>query len=126
MTTQLLPTPAAPWPYKWAAVYTLEGVGYQFQFEWNDRDGFWYLTVGGPDQTTQAQGITMHVGTDKLEHFKYAEVPPGSLDVVDTSGKYIEPTRNDMGDRVLLYYTDFVAPEFEDRQVFPVRSTPPS
>jgi hypothetical protein len=126
MTARVLPTPAAPWPYKWTASYTLEGVNYQLQFNWNDRDGFWYLSVGAPDLSTQAQGIALRLGTDKLEHFKYADVPPGRLDVVDTSGRFVEPTRADMGARVLLYYTDYVAPEFEDRQLFPVRSSPPS
>ena len=126
MTTQTLPTPPAPWPYKWASSYTLEGVNYRFQLAWNDRDGFWYLAVGGPDLRTQAQGVTLNIGTDKLETFKFADVPPGRLDVVDTSGKFIEPTRDDMGARVLLQYTDYVAPEIEDREVFPVKSSPPT
>ena len=125
MATQILPTPEAPWPSKWAATYTLDGGTYRFQLTWNDRDGFWYLAVGGADLTTQAQGITLNIGTDKLEASKYNDVPPGSLDVFDSSGKFDEPTRDDMGVRVFLRYTDYVEPEFEDREVFPVKSTGP-
>lgn len=126
MSTQTLPTPPAPWPSKWRDLFILEGQQYWFVCQWNDRDGFWYLTVGASDLTTQAQGVTLNLGTDKLEYFKYGSVPPGFLDVIDTSGKYIEPTRQDMGSRVVIQYTDSTDQDPNDRELFPMTSSPPS
>ena len=126
MTTQTLVTPPSPWPYKWTSPYTLEGVVYHFQFRWNDRDGFWYLSVGSSNLISQAQGVTLLLGTDKLRPYKYGVIPPGRLDVVDTSGLYVEPSRDDMGTRVLLQYTDFVEVVPASRELFPMTSSPPS
>ena len=126
MTTQTLVTPVGEWPYGWTSPYTLEGVVYKFQFRWNDRDGFWYLSVGSSNAVSQAQGVTLNLGTDKLRPYKYGVIPPGRLDVVDTSGLYVEPTRADMGTRVILQYTDFVAVDPGSRELFPMTSSPPS
>ena len=126
MTTQTLVTPAGEWPYGWTSPYTLEGVVYRFQFRWNDRDGFWYLSVGSSNLVSQAQGVTLNRGTDKLRPYKYGVIPPGRLDVVDTSGLFVEPTRADMGTRVILQYTDFEAVEPGSRELFPMTSSPPS
>jgi hypothetical protein len=122
MSTQTLVTPTAPWPPKWRTSYVLEGSVYWLQFAWNDRDGFWYLAIGGSDLVTQAQGVTLNIGTDKLRPFKYGNIPPGRFDVVDTSGLYTEPTRNDMGARVLLQYTDAVDVVPVSRELFPMTS----
>lgn len=126
MTTQTLTTPPSPWPSKWRNSYELDGSVYWFLVTWNDRDGYWYLAVGSSALVSQAQGVTLHLGTDKLRPFKYGEIPPGRLDVVDTSGKFIEPTREDMGNRVLLKYTDFEEVVPASRELFPFVSTPPS
>jgi hypothetical protein len=125
MTTRTLKTPLAPWPSKWRNAYSLEGRTYWMQFAWNDRDGFWYMTIASNNMEVQAEGITMNIGTDKLEPFKYADVPQGRLDVVDTDGRFVEPSRTDMGTRVVLQYTDFVAVEVEGRELFPFISVGP-
>ena len=126
MTTQTLDTPAAPWPYQWLRSFTLDGEVYWFSAKWNDRDGFWYLSVGSSNLVSQAEGVPLLLGTDKLRPFKYGVVPQGRLDVVDTSGKFIEPTRADMGSRVIVQYTDFVEVVPGSRELFPANSSPPS
>lgn len=126
MATQTLDTPTAPWPFQWIRPYTLEGRVYWFNAKWNDRDGFWYLSVGSSNLISQAQGVSLLLGTDKLRPYKYGVIPPGRLDVVDTSGLYVEPTREDMGTRVLLQYTDFEEVVPASRELFPAVSNPPS
>ena len=126
MTTQTLLTPTDGWPSKWRTAYTLEGIVYNFEFRWNDRDGFWYMSVGGADFVTSAQGVTLNIGTDKLRPFKYGNIPPGRFDVVDTDGLFVEPLREDMGIRVILQYTDSVVIDPASRELFPMTSSPPS
>lgn len=126
MTTQTLTTPAAPWPSKWRNSYNLDGRIYWFHVTYNDRDGFWYLAVGSSNLVSQVQGVTLNIGTDKLRPAKYGEIPPGRLDVVDTNGRFIEPTRADMGTRVILQYTDFEEVVPGSRELFPMTSSPPS
>lgn len=120
MATQTLAMPAAPWPDKWSHRYVLEGRTYWFDVTYNDRDGFWYLAVGGSDRSTQVQGLTLNIGTDKLRPYKYADVPPGRLDVVDANGGFVEPGLDDMGSRVVLRYTDSEELELESRELNPV------
>jgi hypothetical protein len=126
MTTQTLDTPTAPWPYQWLRSFTLEGEVYWFSAKWNDRDGFWYLAVGSSNLVSQAQGVPLLLATDILRSFKYGVIPPGRLDVIDTSGLYVEPSREDMGTRVLIQYTDFVEVVPASRELFPAESPPPS
>jgi hypothetical protein len=126
MATQTLPTPTDGWASKWRTSYTLEGVVYWFEFRWNDRDGFWYMSVGGADFVTSAQGVTLNIGTDKLRPYRYGNIPPGRFDVVDTGGRYTEPTRADMGIRVILQYTDVIDLQPGSRELFPMTSSPPS
>ena len=126
MSTQTLVTPPNGWPAKWRTAYTLEGAVYNFEFRWNDRDGFWYMSVGGADFVTSAQGVTLNIGTDKLRPYKYGNIPPGRFDVHDTSGLYAEPTLADMGIRVVLRYTDSDDLEPGSRELFPMTSSPPS
>lgn len=126
MTTKTLTTPAAPWPSKWRNSYELDGQVYWFHVNYNDRDGFWYLAVGSADLVSQVQSVTLNIGTDKLRPAKYGLIPPGRLDVFDTSGGFIEPTRTDMGSRVILQYTDFEEVVPSSRELFPMNSIPPS
>lgn len=124
MATQDLPTHSVPWPAKWIRRYVLDGRTYWFNFEQNDRDGFWYLAVGGSERDTQVQGLTLNIGTDKLRPYKYANVPQGSFDVVDSNGGFVEPGYDDMGSRVVLRYTDFEETTLSSRELFPEVSEP--
>ena len=119
MATFDLVMPPAPVPYQWITRYRLEQRDYWFEFTWNDRDGFWYLRVGGSDRVTQLAAIKLTLGTNKLAAFKYRDVPPGSLDVVDVSDQWVEARESDFGDRVILRYTDYVSPDNTVAELFP-------
>lgn len=126
MATFDLVMPPAPVPTSWVTRYVLEDRTYWFEFTINDRDGFWYLRVGGELRTTELTAIKLVLGTDILSPYKYRDVPPGMLDVVDVTGAFIEPSYEDFGSRVILRYTDFVDTSTEPDELFPLDVTPPA
>ena len=120
MATFDLAMPKSPAPYQWVSRYLLEGRVYWFEFTYNDRDGFYYLRVGGQDRKTQVVGIKMTLNTDKLGPYKHKDVPPGSLDVVDVTGEFVEMRLADFGSRVILRYTEFESVDDTVDQLFPL------
>ena len=45
-------------------------------------------------------------GTDLLRQFKHLEVPPGEMRIVDLDGQNRDPDKTNLGDRVILQYTE--------------------
>jgi hypothetical protein len=110
MAKIILPTPPRG-VYRWLLRYQLEAVFYRFLFRWNTRDAYWYLDVGSDINVSQVRGIKLNLGIDKLYKHKTSIVPPGSLDVVDSTNTDTQPTLSSFGGRVLLTYTDSVSSE---------------
>jgi len=86
---------------------SLDGTVYAFQWRWNERDQSWYLDLGDASLVSTVRDIRMVIGTDVLAPFQaLTTVPPGVLDIVDTSNSNLEATRDDFGTRVLPRYTE--------------------
>ena len=124
MATFDLVMPPVPVPNGWNSRFVLEDRTYWFEFRINDRDGFWYLRVGGGERVTELTAIKLVLGGDILRPYKYRDVPPGSLDVVDVTGAFIEPSYEDFGSRVILRYTEFVDTSTEPDELFPFVAPP--
>lgn len=110
MAEIIIPTPPQG-RFRWRLRFQLEAIWFRFQFTWNIRAGAWFLEMGSDQNVSQVRGIKMNLGTDKLQQYRYAEVPQGSLDVVDSSLTSTEPTLDSFGDTVLLRYTEVEATE---------------
>lgn len=81
----------------------IEGVNYILSFRWNGRGQFWALDVSDSFGTPILFGNGMHLGA--IFNFpKNAALPPGALALFDTSGRDVEPTQFDLGDRVKIVY----------------------
>lgn len=79
----------------------LDGVVYSFRISYNRRIDSWTL-----DFINTVNGIRLAGGQDLTRQFKHLDVPPGKLEVVDLDGKFTEPNKTNLGDRVILQYTE--------------------
>lgn len=93
---------------------TLDGVEFDFEFRWNNRDSAWYLSIYDPTVAAADDGsrvpilgsIPVLVGWPLLNQYRMRTRPLGELVALDTSGQDADPGRRDLGSRVLLlYYT---------------------
>lgn len=83
----------------------LDGVAFTFTFTWNRRDSAWYLRLGNGEDNPLAQGIRVVLRSSLLGIGKPIEgFPQGVLYAVDTTGQDIEPTQEDLGSRVRIYF----------------------
>ena len=88
-------------------------------FRYNLRNGFWYIDFANDNNIAQVRSLKMNLGRDKLQAYKYKQVPQGSFDVVDSTGTHTEPKLESFGSTVMLRYpypavddSVPVAPEF--------------
>jgi len=79
----------------------LNGVVYNFRIRYNRRIDSWIL-----DFIDTVNGIRLAGGQDLLKQFHHLEVPPGSLEIIDLDGKFTEPEKTNIGDSVILQYTE--------------------
>lgn len=81
-----------------------EGVFYRILYRYNIRDDFWYTDWADDAGVAQVRGVRMVLNTDILAPYKTLSVPPGSVNVVDTTGANLEMTRDEIGGRVKVEY----------------------
>ena len=81
MATVELPLPDPTAPDAFVQRYRLDGGTFFFGYRWNDRDGYWYMSVADSDRLTLVANIRMVLGEDRLHPYKYLPVPQGSFDV---------------------------------------------
>lgn len=79
----------------------LQGVVYSFRLRYNLRIDSWILGFVDVVDSLRLAG-----GQDLLGQLHHLEVPPGRLEVVDLDGMYAEPNKTNIGDRVILQYTE--------------------
>lgn len=98
----------------WSQLTTLAGRNYLLEFDWNQRDGKWYLTLALEDGTVIRRGIPVVSDYPLLWGLIDARRPPGELIVRDTVGgpaseernTALDPAFDDLGARFVLCYID--------------------
>lgn len=92
-------------------VTNLDQVPYELRFSWSDRSDSWYLSVSiqreGDDPTPILTGVRIAVGYPPLAGLVGPDRPLGEIlpiDVSDPNGAGTDPTRYDLGTRVVLLY----------------------
>lgn len=84
---------------------TLDGKEYLFRFDWNGREGRWYLDIGDIDENWIVTGIKIIANWPLLRRLVDPRKPPGDLLAVDYSALGGEPPAlTDLGRRVKLIY----------------------
>lgn len=84
----------------------LEGATYGLELRWNERVSLWLLSVYDAAGALLAAGRPVVLGAELLGRSGNADLPPGDLFAIDTSGKDLEAGRLDLGTRVLLAYIE--------------------
>jgi hypothetical protein len=105
MATFDFPTPpigVAKWPVR----VEIEGVFYRFLYKWNNRNQAWYIDIADDSSIAQVRSRIVQLGYDIFKPFKYRTIPQGTFNIVDTSGENREPTKDDLGTRVKIQYTE--------------------
>jgi len=85
---------------------SLDGVAYQLFFNWNVRGEFWTVTFAQTDDTVLAGAIKLVIGIELIGQYPDRGLPPGELEVIDTTGTIDRPGLYDFYDgNVYLRYT---------------------
>jgi hypothetical protein len=93
---------------RWQQNTTLDGRNYLLTFEWNQRDGGWYLALADAQGSVIATGRRLSTGFPLLREVRDARRPPGELVVADTLASDTrepdDPTFASLGARHVLVY----------------------
>ncbi len=84
-----------------------DGVRIFLTFFTNREDGLWYLDVDDADGVRMLSGIGVVAGLNLFAQYRYMDLPPGILFVVDHTGAKRDPTLDSflVGD-MTVYYQD--------------------
>lgn len=85
----------------------LDGAVYQFTFDWNAREGAWYVSLADVTGTPIRSGIRLVPNWPLLRRLRHPNRPPGELIVLDPRGVGI--TLDNLGVDVTLDYFDAAA-----------------
>lgn len=103
MTVQVLPTRTDAARYDFEI--ELDGQTFVFDFEWNDRDSGWYMTITDVNGDVLLAGRRVVLNWPLINIYRDSRLPAGTIEAVDTSSTDTEPGYTDLGDRVKLLYT---------------------
>lgn len=82
----------------------LDGVAYRLTFDWNGREGAWYLTLATASGVVLRAGLRLVSNWPLLRKLRHESRPPGELLVLDERGVGI--TLENLGIDVVLAYVD--------------------
>lgn len=84
----------------------LEDATYELAFRWVDRTPAWYMTIADESGTPLLASRKLVLGAFITRRFKNPALPPGDFYLYDSSGQDREAGLYDLGERVLLLYTE--------------------
>lgn len=82
----------------------LDSASYEFEVRWNEAAAGWIMSIFTSDAQPLITGLRLVVDWSLAGRYADARLPPGKLIALDTSGAHADPTRNDLGSRVILLY----------------------
>lgn len=83
----------------------LDGRDYLLDFDWNGREGFWYLHLSSSSGDLIAGGVKLVLG-EIGQRLTDSRAPAGGLAVVDTTGLGLEAGIDDLLERAVLVYAE--------------------
>lgn len=84
----------------------LESVELVLRFDWNGRDSRWQLSISDAKEEPLIMGLALNINTELIHRYEMSELPAGRLALYDTSGKFLEAGRDDLGGRCKLLYME--------------------
>ncbi len=82
----------------------LDGRTWTLQFDWNAREGSWYVGLLDENDAPVFAGRKVVADWYPMRNVVGVNRPPGQLVFVDTTGAGADPGRLELGARVALYY----------------------
>jgi len=83
---------------------TLEDVSYIFNFTYNGRSEQWSMSIHDIDDNHIVDGIALIMNFNLFDQYRTADLPPGEMYIVDTTGLEEKVTRENMGSILELVY----------------------
>lgn len=83
---------------------TLGDTEFYMIIKYNVRAELWTLNILDAGKDPIVEGIACRVDYSLLSRYKDIRLPENKLFLIDTSGEGLDPTLDDMGQRVLLAY----------------------
>lgn len=96
--------PVTPDTDVWTQTTDLGGQQFRMRFSWSTREQAWYLDLMTAAGEPLLAGLKLCERVNVLRRFKSANLPPGPLVLIDTSGAGEEPTFDGLGTRWRLFY----------------------
>jgi hypothetical protein len=97
----------------WFATFTLEGVPYVIEFDYNERASSWYMSIADADNVDIYNGVKIVTGFSLLKKCADPRAPPGQIWCMSTTSDGSPPTLYDLipGGRCGLFYvtSDWIA-----------------
>jgi hypothetical protein len=84
----------------------LDGVSFVLRFVFNEREGFWYFDLADANDLPIRSGIKVVTGFSLTRLIRDLRRPPGEITVVDTTGQDREAELENLGDEILMNYTE--------------------
>ena len=82
----------------------LDGTFYRLRFQWSPRFETWSMGIETDSGEAVLESARVVVGADIIGSQTQQGLPAGAIIPIDTSGKGVDPGRNDLGTRVKLVY----------------------
>lgn len=85
-------------------VITIGDAAYNVGFNWNEREGFWYMDIADANNAPIVVGIKLVANWNLTQQYKDSRLPDGFILCVDQSGSGRDPGRNDLGSRCVVTF----------------------
>ncbi len=95
-----IPTSIDPKLPVYRQITGLDGREYVFDFHWNQRSGFWYVSIADQDGAPIANGLSIGVNWPLNLGLVDPRLPAGSFFAFDRSGAGRSPGITELGGRV--------------------------
>jgi hypothetical protein len=84
----------------------LDGVNYQFDMRYNEREGFWYFNISDVDGNIIRSGVKVVSNWPLIRLLMDSNRPAGELITIDTRYQPLDPGLSDLGIDVLFGYEE--------------------
>ena len=85
---------------------SLDSIVYRFDFQFNERESFWYFAISDEAGTVLRSGVKVVTNFPLLRLLVNTDAPPGSIMAIDPTDAEADAGLEDLGDSVLLTYVE--------------------
>lgn len=108
MTLHKINTSTNPRQPLYRQITALSGREYQLTFEFNSRNGCWYVSFADQDGRPLVNGLRLVEGWAINRGLAIEAMPNGPLFTIDLTGRHIPAALSDLGTRVEFLFSDSV------------------